>query len=218
MTIAVVRYLSADLLRSQRFIVPLLTYGVLLAVLFGGNPGPPPAPWAASTLALYPISAWLAITTANTEDPTQRHITIAATGGWLPVAGGVLLTCLLGDLTLVAISVLWPLIPIITVTYPYPAQVLLAGALAHLTSATTGTAIGLLCARPLITRFGWTILTTLIVLLVTAVQPWLPPVGTAVKALTDTSIPIGHLALDTALGLALAGIACTVTIIVSHRR
>ncbi|HEY3895417.1 MAG TPA: hypothetical protein VGL88_08630, partial [Pseudonocardiaceae bacterium] len=69
MIVAVARYLRADLLRSQRFIVPVVVYLGLLAVLFGGDPGPPPVPWAASTLALYPVSAWLAITTANTEDP-----------------------------------------------------------------------------------------------------------------------------------------------------
>jgi len=218
MIVAVARYLGADLLRSQRFIVPVVVYLGVLAVLFGGDPGPPPVPWAATTFAIYPVSAWLAITITNTEDATQRHITVAAAGGWSRVAAGILLTCLLGDVMLVAFSVLRPLVPILTVTYQYPPTILLAAALAHLASAATGTAVGLLCARPVITRFGWSALTALVVLLITATQRWLPPVGTAVWALTDVPVPIAALAAYAALGLALAVLASAITITVGRHR
>jgi hypothetical protein len=73
-----VRYLGSDLLRSQRFLLPVLLYVLLLAPLFGGDPGPPPQLWTVTAVVLYPVSCWLAVTVANTEDPVQRQVTVAA--------------------------------------------------------------------------------------------------------------------------------------------
>jgi hypothetical protein len=211
MSLAVARYVLADLLRSQRFLVPVFVYLALLAVLFGGDPGPAPALWPASALALYPISAWLAITTANVEDPVQRHVTTAAAGGARVVAHGVLLVCLLADVGLTAVSVLRPLIPVVTTLYPYSANDLLGSALAHLATAGAGTAVGLLCARPVITRIGWSLLVATTVVVTTGATPWLPPVGTAVKALSTSPIAVPTVALDAGIGLALAWAACALT-------
>jgi len=103
-TAAVARYLLADVVHSQRVILPFVVQVGVLAVLFGGDPGPLPAPWGVSCLAAYPVA---------------------------------------------------------------------------------GTALGLLCARPLVPRIGWSLLLGVIVVIVTAVQPWLPPVGVAIAVLVD---------------------------------
>lgn len=209
--VIVARYVLDDLLRSQRFLVPAFVYLALLGVLFGGDPGPAPGGWPATALALYPVAAWLAITTANAEDPVQRLVTVAAAGGEAAVARGVLLVCLLADVVLAAAATLRPITPVLTALYPYTPAELLGGFAAHLATAATGTAVGLLCARPLITRLGWSLLTAVAVVVVTGVTPWLPPVGTAVTSLQTVPVALPAVGLDAVLGVALAGLACALT-------
>jgi len=195
-TLAVARYLAADAWRSQRVLIPAALQLAVLAVLFGGDPGALPAPWGASVLALYPVAAWLALSLAQTEDPIQRSVTVVAAGGPGPVAAGTLLVAVAADLLLTVLSVAWPL-----VATPYgasPATVLL-GLLTHLAAGLTGTAVGFACA--LLPRIGWSLAVGVIVVLVTAVQPWLPPVGAAISALETGS---GSLLVPVALALALA--------------
>lgn len=207
----VARYVLADLLRSQRFLVPVFVHLAALAVLFGGDPGPAPGGWPASALLLYPVSAWLAITTANSEDPVARLVTVAAAGGPAAVARGVLVACLVADVGLAAASAVRPVLPLVTHVYAYPPAELLGGGLAHLATATTGTAVGLLCARPVIDRVGWSLLAAVTVVVVTGVTPWLPPVGTAVAAIGTAPVALPAVALDAALGLALAAAASLLT-------
>jgi hypothetical protein len=212
--VAVSRFLLSDLVRSQRVLIPLAVQAIVLGVLFGGDPGPPPAPWAASALALYPIAAWLGIVVANAEDPIQRHVTVAAAGGAGRVAAGTLLLAVAGDVLLTALSVVWPAV---VTSYPHPPEVLLLGAGAHLACALTGTAVGLLCARPFVTKVGWSLLAALSIVVVTGVQPRLPPVGTVVRALTatgdagqPTTVLVG-VVLGAVLALAAAAVSAAVS-------
>jgi hypothetical protein len=214
MLIGLVRYLTADLLRSQRFLLPVFLYLLLLAPLFNGDPGPPPELWIVTVLVLYPVSCWLAVTIANTEDPIQRQVTIAAAGGPARVAAGVLLTCLVADALLVVIAVFWPAL---TTRYAFSPAVLVDGALAHVAAAATGTAVGLLCARPVIHGIGWSVVIGGGFVFLTATQTWLPPVGLTVRAL-DHDTTVGTLAVQALLGLALAGLATAATVAVHNRR
>lgn len=182
---AVARYLLSDAYRSQRVLLPVVLQIAVLAVLFGGDPGPLPAPWAASTLALYPVATWLALTVANTEDPVQRSVTVAAAGGPGPVVRGTALVAFAGVVLLTALSVGWGLAAARGASVAHVVE----GVLAHLCAGLTGTAVGLLVARPLVARIGWSLVVALVVVLSTAVQPWLPPVGAAVAALTDDRGP-----------------------------
>lgn len=195
-TLAVARYLTADVVRSQRFLLPLLVHGAVLAVLFGGDPGPPPGPWAVSALAVYPTAAWLAVVVANAEAPEQRAVTIASAGGPVRVMAATVLVAFAGGLVLAALSVL---LPAVVSRYPYPPPVLLAGALAHVACAGTGTALGLLVARPVVRRIGWSFCIGVAVVMATAVQPWLPPAGSAVEALVSGRLPIGQATLGVGL-------------------
>ena len=65
--------------------------------------------------------------------------------------------------------------------------------------------------RPVITRIGWSLLAAVTVVVITGVTPWLPPVGTAVRALETVPVALPVVALDAVLGLALAGAACALT-------
>ncbi|TWF76731.1 hypothetical protein FHX44_112626 [Pseudonocardia hierapolitana] len=200
-TLAVARFLVADVARSQRFLLPFVAHGAVLAVLFGGDPGPPPGPWAVSALAVYPAAAWLAVVVANTEAPEQRAVTIASAGGPSRVAAATLLVALAGGLVLAALSVV---LPAVVSRYPYPPPVLVAGTLAHVACAATGTAVGLLVARPVVTRIGWSFCVGIAVVMATAVQPWLPPVGSAVDALLSGRLPVAEAALGAGLAVAAA--------------
>ncbi|HEY8372015.1 MAG TPA: hypothetical protein VIL00_04650 [Pseudonocardiaceae bacterium] len=214
--LAVARYLLADLLRSQYFLAPLLLYLAALAVLFGGDPGAPPGPWAASALVLCPVSVWLTMTVVHCEDPVQRSVTVAAVGGWGRLLAGVLGVCVLGDLLLVAVSVLWP---VLKGPYPYGAETVALGVLAHLACALTGTAVGLLCARPVVTRPGWSVCLASALVLVAVVQPQLPPVGSTVAALGGTvAAPMRVVTVAVVLAVVLLGAAATVHLVVARRR
>jgi hypothetical protein len=212
--IGLVRYLTADLLRSQRFLLPVFLYLLLLAPLFNGDPGPPPELWIVTVLVLYPVSCWLAVTIANTEDPIQRQVTIAAAGGPARVAAGVLLTCLAADALLVATAVFWP---VLTTRYAFSPSLLVEGTLAHVAAATTGTAVGLLCARPVIHGVGWSVVIGGGVVFLTATRTWLPPVGLTVRTL-DEGTSVGTLGVQALLGLTLAGLATVATVVVHNRR
>ena len=208
-----VRYFGADLLRSQRFLLPLVLFMALLTPLFNGDPGPPPQAWTITVLILYPVSCWLAVTVANTEDPVQRQVTIAAAGGPGRVAVGVLLTCLAADLVLIALAVTWPMA---STGYAFPPSTIAAGVLAHVAAAATGTAVGLLCARPVVHGIGWSALLGAGVVCLTGTQNWLPPVGLAAKTLNDTPVGLTTLTIQAALALVLAVAATAATVAVHH--
>jgi hypothetical protein len=198
--LVVARYLLADAVRSQRVVLPVVLQVAVLAVLFGGDPGRLPEPWGASVLVLYPVAAWLALTVAHTEDPVQRGVTVAAAGGFGPVAAATLLVALAGDLALAVLSVVWPLV---ATPYSAPPTVIATGLLAHLAAGATGTAVGLLCARPWIRSIGRSLLVGAVVVTATAVQPWLPPVGSSVHALESGAGP-GAVVLPVLLALGLS--------------
>lgn len=213
--IGLVRYLGSDLLRSQRFLLPVFLYVLLLATLFSDDPGPPPQMWTVTAVVLYPVSCWLAVTVANTEDPVQRQVTIAAVGGPARVAFGVLLTCLLADLVLVAIAICWPMV---STKHDFPAHTVTNGILAHIAVTATGTAVGLLCARPVIHSVGWSVLAGSGALFLTASLPWLPPVGLTFTALNDTPVPTTTVATQAGIALTLSALAASTTTLVHNRR
>ncbi|GAA1238913.1 hypothetical protein [Pseudonocardia alaniniphila] len=210
-TLAVARYVAADVVRSQRVLIPVVVYGVALAVVLSDSVGRPPGVWPATALALYPTAAWLTLVVANIEAPAQRLVTMAAAGGPVRLVTGTVLVALAADAVLVLLSVV---VPVVRAADPYPAEAVLSGVLVHVAAATTGTAIGTLCARPVVTRIGWSFLLAVSVVTVTAVQPWLPPVGSAVRALTsDAPPPLG----EALLGLLFVAAAAAVAVVVDRR-
>jgi hypothetical protein len=211
-TWACARYLASDVLRSQRALLPVILYAGVIAVLFGGDPGPLPLPWTASALSLYPVAAWLALVVANTEEQPARHVTVVAAGGTARVVGATLAVALAGDALLVALATA---VPIAITHYPVPAGAVVVGLCVHAAAAATGTAVGLLVARPLVARIGWSFCIGTIVVIVTAVQPWLPPVGAAIRDVTAGGPPPWAPAM---LGVVLAGAAAVVVWAVESRR
>ncbi|MBC3189907.1 hypothetical protein H7X46_02375 [Pseudonocardia sp. C8] len=174
--VAVAMLLGEDVARSEKFVAPAVLYAGVLAVLFGGSPGPLPEPWAASALLLYPVGAWLAHALAETEDDTARTVTLSAAGGPLPVAAGVLLAATAGVAVLGLAAVVWG---VVAAWGTATTGGLLDGLLAHLACGITGAAVGSVFARPVFRSQGVALLCALTFLVVTGTSPWLPPAGTA---------------------------------------
>lgn len=212
--LAVARYLLVELLAAQRVLVPVVVFVLLAGVLLAGDHVAAPGPWPATTLALYAVAAWIGLVTANAEDPVARTVTVAAAGGPGPVT---VATALVALAVSVVLALLVVLVPGLVSPGGFPPAALVAGLLAHLAAAVTGCGIGMITARPLISRVGWSFVLTALVVVVTAVQPWLPPVGTAVEALSTASVPSG--ALVVALGVAVVVlVACGVASWAAARR
>ncbi|TWP46747.1 hypothetical protein FKR81_34750 [Lentzea tibetensis] len=152
---ALVRYLAADVLRGQRFLAPLLVYCGVLGMLFFDDPGPALQAYAGSCALIYPITAWLAVVIATSEDQARREITVVTAGGWRPVLGAV---AVLSALFTVVLAVMATLLPVLTNTRPYQVSWVLAGFAAHVVCGFLGTGVGLLFARPVLRSIGHTVL------------------------------------------------------------
>ncbi|MEJ8281201.1 hypothetical protein [Pseudonocardia spirodelae] len=208
--LAVAMLLGEDVGRTEKFVAPAVLYAGVLAVLFGGAPGPLPEPWAASALLLYPVGAWLAHALAETEDDDARTVTLSAAGGPWPVAAGVLLAATAGVAVLGLLAVVWG---VIAAWGTATTGSLLDGLLAHLVCGMTGAAVGAVFSRPVFRNEGPALIGALVVLVVTGTQSWLPPVGTAAAALGSGRLGVGPLGdLVVALLVAVAAVTLVVRV------
>ncbi|GLZ35982.1 hypothetical protein Lesp02_81690 [Lentzea sp. NBRC 105346] len=163
--IATTRYLAMDVLRGQRFLAPVLVYCGVLGMLFlHGDAGPALQAYAGSCALIYPVAAWLAVVIATSEDPARREITVVTAGGWRPVLSAV---ALLSVLTVIALSLLATLMPLVTNPHPYSVGSVLAGFAGHVVCGTLGASVGLLFARPVLRTIGRTVLVVFAVIVLT---------------------------------------------------
>lgn len=155
-TLALVRYLVADVLRSQRWVAPLLAFLGGVAV-FNVAGGPLLTTYADTATVLLPISVWLTVVVANAEDATQAAITAVTVGGHRRLRLAKLLTAWTGCGVLTVVAVLWPLI---VRSYSGAAGTgdVAAGVAAHLLVALFGVGVGSLGMRAVLGRAGWTVL------------------------------------------------------------
>ncbi|KND32743.1 hypothetical protein [Streptomyces acidiscabies] len=154
---AVVRYQAALLVRSQRWLPPVLLYAVFLGIgVQGGQPLLDSLGYAAA--ALLPVAAWLVRICVGNEPAAARSVVAAAVGpgrahlGAVLVGGGAAAGIgLLGTLVVTWISA--------PVSSDHQRRVPVldaagAGALAALTCAVLGTAVGVISAWPVLRSPG----------------------------------------------------------------
>ncbi|MGW7514930.1 ABC transporter [Streptomyces sp. NPDC054796] len=154
---ALIRYQTALLVRSQRWLPPVLLYAALLAVgVQSGQPLLDSLGLAAA--AILPVAAWLVRICVTGEPPAARHCAGAAAGPWrvhlasvLTALGAASVLAAAGTAVAAAISD-----PHSTnrLTEVPVAPAALAGLLAALVCALLGTAIGTLCGRPVLRSTG----------------------------------------------------------------
>ncbi|MFM9372524.1 ABC transporter [Streptomyces sp. Da 82-17] len=219
---ALLRYHSALLLRSQRWLPPVLVYAALVAV--GAQAGDPVLDSLGyADAALLPVAAWLARICATQEPPAARHVTAAATSparthlaALLTASTGAVALGAAGSAVVVAISGWWNTSHQVRVE---PLPMIGAAALAVGVCALVGTAVGTLCTWPLLRSPGWSVgLTALLALLavVTAGSPAREVVWSLITASRTGTVPVLLVPFALAV-LAAAGAAATACALTSRR-
>ncbi|MFE6779764.1 ABC transporter [Streptomyces sp. NPDC057702] len=170
---ALLRYQTELLIRSHRLLPPLLLYGVFLVI--GVQSGQPILDSLGYTAAgLLPVAAWLVRVCVTGDPPSARHIASAATS---PARAHLacLLTALLCSTTLGVLAT----VAVARISGPHSsdrrvsvpvAEATAGGLLATVACALLGTAVGALCAWPLLRRPGWALLATSLAALAALVQ------------------------------------------------
>ncbi|MFC0071534.1 hypothetical protein ACFFQW_47615 [Umezawaea endophytica] len=183
--IALVRYLAVDLLRSQRYLPPLLLHCAVLGMMFSGDAGDALFAYAGSCALIYPVAAWFGVVVATTEDPIQRTVTAVTAGGWGRVAVAQALLAAVGVVVLSVIATVWP---VVTNPHPYSLAEVGLGAVAHLVCGFTGVGVGMLCSRPVIGRAGPSLLAVVAVVAVTFKVGQATPVGAVLGGLAHRDL------------------------------
>ncbi len=175
--IAVVRYQAGLLLRSHRWVGPLVVYGVFIWFASGAGPGGQPLgaslSWSAG--ALVPIVAWLTRSMLTAEPSEARACAAAASGPRraqlaalaAAVAGGVVLG--LGGVASDLVTAQAP-----PGGGPGYARILAAGLATMVICVGVGSAVGALCNPPVVRAVAAGILATtgaVIAALVTSISP-----------------------------------------------
>ncbi|MFE3070520.1 ABC transporter [Streptomyces sp. NPDC059247] len=151
---ALLRYQSGLLLRSQRWLAPLLLYAACLGV---GVPFGEPVlgSLGLAAAALLPVTAWSVRICVTQEPPAARGV-VAAVAGRGRAHLGALVTGALWPVLVGAVAVL-----VVTVTGDRrgvgTAAAALTGLLAVLACAGTGAAVGALSSRPFLPAPGWSL-------------------------------------------------------------
>ncbi|MEU8674710.1 ATP-binding cassette domain-containing protein [Streptomyces sp. NPDC048560] len=194
---ALVRYESAHLLRSQRWLAPLLLYVAFLGVgVRSGQPVLDSLGYAAA--GMVPVTAWFVRLCATQEPPAARAVVAAAVGrprahlcmllaavAWALVLGVVAASVVLlisepagSDGTAVPLPAAWT-----------------AGLLATVCCVLTGATVGALGTRPVLHRLGWSVVLTamgVLLALVTSGSPAKHAVAGLVSgSLSGTVPPLG---------------------------
>ncbi|MCX3059954.1 ABC transporter [Streptomyces beihaiensis] len=205
MTTALLAYQSALLLRSQRWLAPVVLYAAVLAVgVQGGQPVLDSLGYAAA--GLLPVGAWLVRICVANEPSAARGCTAAATAPWrahlATLVAGFLATALLGALATAVVASVSD-----GASNDHRVRVAVgpaagAGLLAMLVCALVGAAVGAVTAWPVVRGTGLGVCGMLLCSLLALVVPG-SPAGAAVTALITGSeqgvVPVPLLPLGAAV-------------------
>ncbi|SCF91287.1 ABC transporter [Streptomyces sp. Ncost-T10-10d] len=216
---ALLRYQTALLIRSQRWLAPVLLYAAFLGIgVQSGQPVLDSLGYAAA--GLLPVTAWLVQLCVDQEPPAARTVTAAVAGSPRVHLASLLaaLGCagLLGAVaTSIVLLISKPVSADNAVRVPLlPAG--LAGLLAAVCCVLLGAAVGALCTRPLLHRRGWSVATTVLAALLALVTSG-SPANHAVTGLVTGSqtgtvhVPLLPLVAAAAIAAAVAALTCRLT-------
>ena len=178
---ALVRYLLVDVVRTQRWLPPLLLHAAVLGMLYASDAGPPLPAYAGTCVLLCPVAAWLTVIITTAEDPVRRTITVVTAGGWARAQAAVTALSVLAALGLALVTAL---VPVLTQPRPYPPGTVAQGFAALAVCALVGVGVGVLCGRPVITQAGWSVLAATALVVLVFLFGRTPPVGNVLWALS----------------------------------
>ena len=192
---ALMRYRAATVAHGQRYLAPVLLFGIALCVLTINDQGPLTGSYGVAAGSLLLTTCWLTTTILNLEDPARRAVSAVAAGGSGRVLSAELLLALSSGVVLAAVGLVFP---IVAGHHVWSGVDVVAGAVAELTAVLTGTAVGVTTSRLVLPRPGFSLLTALIVVIVLLVAPDLPPVHSTLATLSgsddarDQLVPLGR--------------------------
>ncbi|WP_435973490.1 ABC transporter [Streptomyces sp. Qhu_M48] len=151
---ALLRYRTGLLLRSQRWLAPLLLYAAFLGV--GVNVGEPVLGALGFTAAaLLPVTAWTVRICLTQEPPAARNVIAAAAGRerahLAALVTGAALPALVGAVAVLAVTATGDRRGVTAVAATT------TGLLAALACCLTGAAVGALTGRPFVRAPGWSL-------------------------------------------------------------
>ncbi len=214
--IALVRYVSRDVFRSQRWVAPLVCFAAIDAIV-GAQTGSVLPSYAIGAAALLFIATWLTVVVVNSEDPIQQSITEVCAGSQTKVRSAKLAASFL---MAVAAGVLGMIAPTIISSSSTTTGEVVAGVFAQIITALMGVAFGALCSRPIVLHRSWSVLFGVLLGMATVLIPHGPPTRQLLVLFNET----GHLALGLpVLGIGaetilFAGILIAWSLRVAHRR
>ena len=149
--IALFRYQLVCLIRGQRYLPPLLLFGVVVAVGSRGDGGPLLPLYGLWTAAMLICTVWLTMVVLADEDPAQERITaVSARRGWHPLVADTAVT-----LTFCLLMTIYGLgFPLVVGVRPASAVDFLVGAASQLAAACFGVTVGTFCSRKVIPATG----------------------------------------------------------------
>lgn len=217
---ALLRYQAALLLRSQRWLAPVLLYVAFLGVgVRSGQPVLDSLGYAAA--GLLPVTAWLVQICVNQEPPAARTVVAAAVGGQprAHLASLLAALCCAGLLGAAATAVVLLISEPASTDHSVKVPLLSAGTAGLLATACCvllGVAVGALCTRPLLHRRGWSIAATVLAALLALVAGGSPAkyavTGLVTGSLTGTvRVPVLPLLGAVAVAAAAGALACRLT-------
>lgn len=215
---ALIRYNLAAVLHGQRYVAPLLFFGIVLSVFTVNDSGLLTNTYVVSASVLLISMCWLTVTIVNHEDPVRRAIQSVTAGGSQRVLAAEVILAVLAGVLLTVVGLIFPLL---VGNHAWGGADLAAGLLAQLTCLFTGVAIGVVCSRLVVPRPGYSLLLALVVVIALPITPWLPPIN-PVMTLLSGSRPAAELlpmlSVHLVVSIVLA-VACTaVTRYVATRR
>ncbi|WP_261993923.1 ABC transporter [Streptomyces sp. t39] len=195
---ALLAYRTALLLRSQRWLAPVLLYAAVLAVgVQSGRPVLDSLGWAAA--GLLPVTAWLVRICATQEPAAARYVTAAAAGParahlsvLLAAAGTAAALGCAATGVVVALSDLSGADHRAAIPAGHAAA---AGLLACAVSVLTGSAAGALCTRPLLHARGWSLAAAAVAALLALVTTGSPAKAAVTGLVTGSRTGAVHLPL-----------------------
>jgi hypothetical protein len=164
---ALLRYSLSDTFDTQRWVGPVVSLGVIVAVVSAQNGTLLPT-YAILATALLFVGTWLTVVVVNNEDPIQQTITEACAGSRAKVRLAKLLFSFLFCTTL---GVLAMVPPVFVSSDGVRLSALVAGVCAQAIAALAAVALGALCSRPIVRRHAWSVLLGTLVCLGTILTP-----------------------------------------------
>ena len=203
--IAGVKYYVLVTARKQAVLAPVITFLAIVAMVYATDAGPPLAAATVPAAALVPVGAWMMRLVATSESRAFADVTLVALGSEQRRQFARGLAAVLYGALLCVIATAWARI---ANPHPYPAPVIAIIFVMSFVLVVAGIGLGSLLAPPLGVTAGAAAMVVTVVVLVSLVARFVPPIHPVLDAYLAHrgSRPIALIEAF-ALGVAMFGVA-----------